>query len=67
MASEKQVNDLVAMIDQFVKSGGGHMNVVVQDEDHMEIVEKQTSNSNCNQTNMACQVPTFEGGIDIEE
>lgn len=67
MASEKQVNDLVAMIDQFVISGGGHMNVVVQDEDHMDIVEKQTSNSNCNQTNSACQMPTFDAGNDIEK
>lgn len=59
MANDKQVDDLVAMLDQFVLSGGGHMNVEVEDNKNMENVDVQTRSSNCCQKNMACQVPTF--------
>lgn len=67
MANEKQISELVAMIDQFVTSGGGHMNVEVQNQDHMEMVDLQTRNSNCCQKNMACQVPTLHEGLDRKE
>lgn len=67
MASEKQIDDLVAMLDKFVSEGGGHMNVEVENPEHMENIQVETTNSNCCQKNMACQVPTLHEGIDGEE
>jgi hypothetical protein len=67
MSNEKQINDLVNMLDQFVLKGGGHMNVEVDDPALMDIVYVDTQNTNCCQKNMACQVPTLHEGIDGEE
>ncbi|BCN32829.1 hypothetical protein [Anaeromicropila herbilytica] len=67
MSNEKQINDLVNMLDQFVLAGGGHMNVEVEDSSRLDEVQVETTNSNCCQKNMACQVPTLHEGIDGEE
>lgn len=66
---EKIIDDIVSMIDQFMASGGGHMNVDVN-SDINDITIKQMRQSNCtdcNSKNMACQIPTPESAIDREE
>lgn len=68
MENSKKVDDIVAMIDQFMANGGGHMDVNVQDTS--EDLEKQvvTRKSNeCSGRDMACMVPTLHEGLDREE
>ena len=70
MGQEKQIDDLVSLLDGFMNHGGGHMNV---DADTMQKEEVQMNTSQCNECSTgkwatACAVPTFmEEPDDIEE
>lgn len=67
MKDKKQIDDLVAMLDDFMGNGGGHMNVQVDNPDDIGEIAVETFNSlNCT-GNMACAVPTLHKGIDDEE
>lgn len=59
-------DDIVAMLDNFMASGGGHMNVDVNADSLNKQVQEMKS-SECNSKNMACQVPTLHEGLDSEE
>ena len=59
--SEKKVEDLIKMLDQFVENGGGHMNVEFDndvDDLNIDIVEYKKGLDCCG-VNSACQVPTI--------
>ena len=68
--SSKEIleDDIVAMLDNFMAKGGGHMNVDVNalSKDLNKQVQ-ETKSSECNSKNMACQVPTLHTGLDAEE
>ncbi len=61
-------DDIVAMLDNFMANGGGHMNVDVNalSKDLKKEVQETKSNE-CNSKNMACRVPTLHTGLDAEE
>lgn len=60
--------DIVAMLDQFMAQGGGHMNVDVNALGNSLAKQVQEmKSSECNSKNMACQVPTLHEGIDDEQ
>ena len=68
----KNVDDLIAMIDGFMAAGGGHMNVRVEEDGGVHTdtasVKITTMNSlDCAGGNMACKVPTLFEGMDREE
>lgn len=66
MDNNKQVDDIVSMIDQFMSGDGGHMNIAV-DNNGSPVIDKniQTSRSlDCCGSQMACQVPTLHEGLD---
>lgn len=67
MEDKDKINELVEMLDKFMASGGGHMNVEVEDASNLEDINIQTTSSNCCGKNMACQVPTIHQGIDDDE
>lgn len=55
--NQKKIENLVAMLDQLMEDGGGHINVQVEEEDGM--VQVQTVNStDCSLGNGACAQPT---------
>ena len=61
MENEKQIDDLVSLLDGFMDNGGGHMNV---DADIMQTETVQVNTSQCNECSTgkwatACAVPTF--------
>ncbi len=56
------------MLDNFMGTGGGHMNVTVSEKNVEAVPQVQTMNSNeCAGQNMACKVPTLHIGIDDAE
>ncbi len=63
-----QVDNIVDMLDNFMGTGGGHMNVTVSEKNVEAVPQVQTMNSNeCAGQNMACKVPTLHIGIDDAE
>ncbi len=74
MNKEKQIDDLVNMIDSFMANNGGHMNVTVDkagninaNEEGIDEVSVKTMNSlDCAEGDLACQVPTLFEGMDNE-
>ncbi|MGN1319007.1 MAG: hypothetical protein ACI4VF_08305 [Lachnospirales bacterium] len=75
MDKEKQIDDLVNMIDSFMANNGGHMNVTVDkngkintDTEEVDDVTVKTMNSlDCAMGDLACNVPTLFEGLDEEE
>ncbi len=67
MANSDKVDDLVALLDQFMTGGGGHLNVRSEGSAADTVPAVHTSRSNDCQPNMACSVPTLHQGIDDED
>ena len=59
---EKNVDDIVAMLDAFMAKGGGHMNLEFNDGDQIEVKNGVDS---CKGT--ACQVPTFHFDEEMDD
>ena len=59
---EKMIDDIVAMLDNSVKKGDGHINVVIDEK------EVTRGCADCSVNPMACSVPTIElpGDEDFE-
>ena len=65
---DKKIADLVAMLDQFMSGGGGHLNVTNNSTDAGDTTKKVTTMGSLECAgNMACQVPTLHVGIDDDE
>ena len=69
--NEKKIDDLVAMIDQFMAGNGGHMNITAENGslqlDTASVKIRTTNSLECAAGNMACQVPTLFEGMDFPE
>lgn len=66
MNDKKMLDDIVAMLDNFMSDGGGHMNIDVNTLKEGEIKKsvQQLGCTDCSSNNMACQVPTLHEGLD---
>lgn len=70
---DKQIDDIVSMIDHFMAGSGGHMNVEVHADgkaDTKETCSKtvtQTNSRDCAGGNLACNIPTLFEGLDAAE
>ena len=53
---EKMIDDIVAMLDNSVKKGDGHINVVI-DENQKDSKEVTRGCADCSVNPMACSVP----------
>jgi len=69
-SKERQIDDIVSMLDQFMSENGGHMNISVS-EDGVINAEKTmaksvttTNSTECADGNSACRVPTLFEGLD---
>lgn len=81
MDNDKQIDDIVSMIDQFMAGDGGHINVTVSnagnlgnssasDDSANESLNKTTKTTNsleCAAGDMACKIPTLHEGLDDKE
>lgn len=67
-----KIDDLVALLDQFVTTGSGHINVTNESNDTESVSSESTPSidtkkSNECTPNMACSVPTLQQSVDGEE
>lgn len=58
LQNEEKIDDLVAMIDQLMSEGGGHINVKSEGDDGEVEIEVETTKSTDCSKNGACSQPT---------
>ncbi|MEG0593053.1 MAG: hypothetical protein RR512_07035 [Coprobacillus sp.] len=60
MASQKEIDEIVKMLDQNMSQGAGHVNVKVTDPDHIEIERVDVvSKMDCDSGDTACKIPNL--------
>lgn len=59
MDKEKMIDDIIAMLDNGVKNGEGHINVKV-DQEQEDSKDVKKGCADCSVNPMACSVPTIE-------
>lgn len=70
---DDNIDDIVAMLDQFMSQNGGHMNIQVtpdgkiQTETTMAKTVTKTNSLECAAGDMACSIPTLFEGLDEED
>ena len=65
MENEKQIYDLVSLLDNFMENGGGHMNVDADTlQDHVQVKTTQCNECSTGKWATACAVPTLMEGLD---
>ena len=67
MADMTQVDDIVAMLDQMMGDGQGHVNVTI--DDTIAAGDRTTATlgcTDCAKGDLACSVPTLMEGMDEE-
>lgn len=66
--NEQTIEDIIAMLDGFTSNEGGHMNVVVNNQNIKQKKVEKANSLECSYGNMACKVPTlFEGVEDLND
>ncbi len=69
---EKQIDDIVSMLDQFMAKNGGHMNIRVSEDGTVSTDKTMAksvttmNSSDCADGNSACRVPTLFQGMDSD-
>lgn len=64
---EQNVDDIVAMLDGFMSTGGGHVNLDVNDPNAKTRDVKTYGCSTCGSKLMPCEAPTLMQGMDNDE
>jgi hypothetical protein len=65
--NKKNVDDIVAMLDGFMATGGGHVNLDVNDPNADTKDVKTYGCSTCGTKLMPCEAPTLMQGMDHED
>lgn len=60
----KTIDDIISMLDGFTSNNGGHMNVIVDEDNIEEKIVEEANSLDCSSGNMACKVPTLFEGVD---
>lgn len=72
MENDQKIEDIVAMIDQFMSQDGGHMNIkvnqngTVETESTVSKTVTQMNSLDCASGDLACSVPTLFEGLDAD-
>ncbi len=67
---EKQIDDIVSMLDRFMTGDGGHMNIRVSEDGTVnteETMKKSVTtmkSSDCSEGDVACRIPNLTEGLD---
>ena len=71
--TDKQIDDIVSMLDSFMSSNGGHMNISVSQggkisaEKTMAKTVTTLNSLDCAAGDLACNIPTLFQGLDTDE
>lgn len=60
-SKEKQIDDIVSMLDHFMDGGGGHMDIRFDSKGKRVTV---TNSTDCRTGNLACSIPNLLEGLD---
>ena len=61
---EKQIDDLVKMLDSGFSNGVGHVNVGQDVAEEAMLTVQTMGCTDCSRTPLACSVPTLHDGLD---
>jgi hypothetical protein len=67
MENKDMIDDIVAMLDNSVKKGVGHLNITTVESSLDDKTVKQLGCLDCSKGDMACSVPTLHEGLDQKE
>lgn len=67
MDKNKQIEDIIAMLDNCVQDGVGHINLQVNSDSPEDLTVETYKSNDCSLGNQACAVPTMQKSIDEEE
>ena len=67
MDNEMMIDDLVAMLDQGMSGGVGHVNVNFDENSNKAKDVLTMGCTDCSRTPLACSVPTLHQGLDSYE
>ena len=60
MATQKEIDDLVKMLDGRMSAGAGHINLKVNEDAHIEMEEVYVvSKMDCDSGDTACKIPNL--------
>ncbi len=60
MADQKAIDELIKMLDENMSQGSGHINIKVNDPDHIEIEKVDiVSKMDCDSGDTACKIPNL--------
>lgn len=67
MPSEKEIEDLINMLDSHMSEGSGHINITVNDASHIEVEDiSVVSKMDCDLGDTACKIPNLPMDDDDE-
>ncbi len=66
MSENKQIEDIIAMLDGYVKDGVGHINLQVNPNEGDDLEVETYKSNDCSLGNQACSIPTMQNAIDEE-
>ena len=64
MADDKQIEDLIKMLDEGMSKGVGHVNVDTDTKSSKDKSVQTMGCTDCSRTQLACSVPTLHQGLD---
>jgi hypothetical protein len=66
MDNDEKVDDIIAMLDNFILNAGGHMNIQVNEPEAVDQVIVDTYHSTECSGDVACKLPNLHDGMDDE-
>ena len=67
MENQNMIDDIIAMLDNSVSKGVGHLNISTVDSDKESKTVEQLGCLDCAKGDLACSIPTLHEGIDGNE
>ncbi len=67
MSNDDRIDDIIAMLDQGVQNGVGHININTDETLTTPKTVQTMGCTDCSRTPLACSVPTLEQGLDHDK
>jgi hypothetical protein len=67
MENKDMIEDIITLLDSSVLKGVGHLNITALDSQCTDRIVDQLGCVDCENSNLACNIPTLHEGIDTTE